>query len=253
MIDSHCHLDFAVFDADRDSVLYNAAAQGVQAIVIPGTTLASAPFLLDLCKSHPQCYPALGLHPYFLRDYRPQHLQQLEGLIKDNRQHIVAVGEIGLDSQIDVDLDLQKDVLDAQLRLAARYALPVIVHHRKTHHLLLGALGNAALVKAGVIHAFSGSIQDAHRYIEMGYKLGVGGVITYPRAQKTRETLSKVPLGSLVLETDAPDMPMQGRQGQRNSPEYLYDVAQCLAQLRGISVDEVMTVTSENSRRLFSL
>ncbi|MDU0354389.1 TatD family hydrolase [Paraglaciecola aquimarina] len=200
-----------------------------------------------MAQQYPSIKFALGIHPYFLAAYQSAHLEQLKRLIEIHNNDVVAVGEIGLDAAITIDWQLQTEVFSKQLNLAKEFALPVILHHRKTHNELLRILKTEQFPNGGIIHAFSGSLQQAESYIQLGFKIGVGGSITYPRASKTRHTISQIPLSSLVLETDAPDMPISGRQGQRNSPEYLPDIVQSLQQIRVESATELTTACLQNT------
>lgn len=256
MIDSHCHLDFDAFNEDRLQVLQRSKQAGVERIIVPGVRKSQWPRLIALCQrdqdeSTPQLHFALGLHPYFLADFHAVDLLMLSHLLRRYRGQVVAVGEIGLDALVPVDMALQQRLFKAQLQLAARFALPVIIHHRKSHHLILQSLKQSRFTGGGVIHAFSGSLDQAQRYIELGFKLGVGGTITYPRAAKTRQTLAQVPLSALLLETDAPDMPLMGRQGQRNSPCYLGEIFAALCSLRSEPKEEVRAALMANSLALF--
>ena len=230
--------------------------RGVTRILVPGTQASKWQRQLDLCLAHQSCQStildcSLGIHPYFLDTYQEDQLKQLEKLVRDNQATVVAIGEIGLDFAIPVPADVQIKVFERQLALAIDFDLPVIIHHRKSHNEIIARLKRFRPSRGGVIHAFSGSQQEAETYLELGFLLGVGGTITYPRAVKTRTTLSQVPLTSLVLETDAPDMPINGRQGQRNSPEYLPEVLSHLSELRQQSKEKIRKVTSENFMRMF--
>ncbi len=252
MIDSHCHLDFETFDSDIHNVLSKARQAGVNRFLIPGTTPSGWQRQIMLSQEHPDIDITYGLHPYFLENDNRQNLNALIQHLDNCEVTPVAIGEIGLDASIDIPEKQQIEVLDRQLQLALDKGLPVILHHRKTHHLLLERLKALKFDNGGVIHAFSGSQQVAEEYIEQGFMLGVGGTITYPRASKTRDTVSRVPLSSLLLETDSPDMPMSGRQGKRNEPGYLGQVVSCLSELRGEEEARVIEATSENYHRLFS-
>lgn len=251
MIDSHCHIDFPQFDADRTSVLEHAAKLGIHTILVPGTQARNWRNQIQLSHHFPQLKIALGLHPYFLQDFEQQDLVLLEKLILANRTQILAVGEIGLDFHISVDKGLQQDVLEKQLQLASEFDLPVILHHRQSHNQLIRTLKQYRLKRSGVVHAFSGSLQQANSYIEMGFKLGVGGTITYPRANKTRTVFANVPLESLLIETDAPDMLLMGCQGQRNSPELLPKILEELAAIRSESLVVIDLQLEQNFAQLF--
>ncbi|MBC3766890.1 TatD family hydrolase [Neptunicella marina] len=260
MFDSHCHLDFAVFDTDREQLMERAIKQGLTGLIIPGTQAQRWQQQIQLCEQLNQqfspdfnCYFALGLHPYFAKPESLAQLTELETALQQYKSNVVALGEIGLDQAIEVPVNLQTQLFSEQLQLAKQFKLPVILHHRKSHHLLMQHIKARQFNYGGIIHAFSGSYQQAKAYIDEGFMLGIGGTITYPRAAKTRETVTKLPLDVLVLETDAPDMPINGRQGQRNSPEYLINIAKSLAELQNRSVENVIELTSENVGRALRL
>lgn len=252
LTDSHCHLDFDRFDTDREQVIRNAAANGVHRIVIPGTESHRWPKLHGLAALYPGLFYALGVHPWFLHDEPEDWRQQLAERLEQRPAKLVAVGEIGLDAAVDLPMAQQQAFFQAQLRLAAEHALPVILHARQTHDPILKQLRRFR-PNGGVIHSFSGSLQQAEAYIELGFKLGVSGLITYERAAKTRQVMARVPLEALVLETDAPDMPLCGRQGQRNEPARITDILTTLAILRGESEDSIGAATEENVSKLFAL
>ncbi|MEP1447077.1 MAG: TatD family hydrolase [Paraglaciecola sp.] len=246
MIDSHCHLDFSCFDYDREQVLANCKKLSVDTIVIPGTQANQWQRQIDLCHLNSQLRFALGLHPYFLNQFTPSDLIELKRLLEQHTNKVVALGEIGLDTHIDVDWQLQKQVFEQQLIIAKNQMLPVILHHRKSHNDLIRILKASKFNCGGIVHAFSGSLQEAQTYVELGFKIGVGGAITYPRANKTRNVISQLPLTSLVLETDAPDMPLMGKQGVRNSPEYLPEIFECLLTLRNETREQLQHACTHN-------
>lgn len=248
MIDSHCHLDFSCFDHDRIEVLNSCKKQEIDTIVLPGTQASQWQKQIALCHLHPQLRFALGLHPYFLNNFEPAHLIQLTHQLNQYQNKVLALGEIGLDTYIDVDWALQVQVFEQQLRMAKEHKLPVILHHRNSHNELIRILKKEKFNEGGIVHAFSGSLQQALTYIDLGFKIGVGGGITYSRANKTRKTITQLPLSSLVLETDAPDMPLMGKQGQRNSPEYLPEILESLLLLRKETKQEVSVACTNNVR-----
>ena len=253
MIDSHCHLDFPCFDADRQQILANCQAKNIHSILIPGTQASAWQRQISLCKYSPQLLYALGLHPYFLAQYQAEHMGQLADLLLAHKSQVLAVGEIGLDFAIGVDKARQQAVFEQQLQLAEVYKLPVILHHRRSHNQTIRTLKRMSLSRGGVVHAFSGSFYEAQSYIDLGFKLGIGGTITYPRAQKTRKVVSQVPLSSLLLETDAPDMPPMGLQGQRNSPENLPLILAALDDLREEPLELLTRVCENNFYDLFGV
>jgi len=248
LIDSHCHLDFSCFDHDRGEVLDRCRKLAVDTIVIPGTQASQWQKQIDLCHLHPQLKFALGLHPYFLNSFEPAHLVKLTHLLNQYQNKVLALGEIGLDTHIDVDWELQIHMFEQQLTIAKEHMLPIILHHRNSHNELIRILKAKKFTQGGIVHAFSGSLQAAQTYIDLGFKIGVGGGITYSRANKTSKTIAQLPLNSLVLETDAPDMPLMGKQGQRNSPEYLPEIFECLLALRKETKQEILQACSYNVR-----
>jgi TatD DNase family protein len=184
--------------------------------------------LISLCQNNDGLEFALGIHPYFISSATEDDLQTLSDLVQKHRQSVVAVGEIGLDFASAENNPKQIEFFEQQLSIANNYNLPVIIHHRKSHNELIRILKNTPVNKGGVVHAFSGSMFEAKTYIGLGFKIGVGGTITYQRAGKTRDVIRQLPIESLLLETDAPDMPIYGRQGQRNSPAFLPEILQSL-------------------------
>lgn len=252
LIDTHCHLDFAAFDEDRDTLIDALPTRGVSSVIVPAVSHENWQRVLDLAARHASVFAALGIHPMFLDTAEKSHIDDLTKLLEKHRDEVVAIGECGLDMSLD-NIDVQRFYFTEQLKLAQQFDLPVIIHHRKSHHLILPFVKKYLPAKGGVIHAFSGSIEQAKQYIDLGFKLGVGGTITYDRAKKTRETIAEVPLESLVLETDAPDMPIHGRQGKRNSPEYLGEIFTVLTLLREVPGNEIERQLRENSRALFGL
>jgi TatD DNase family protein len=251
LIDTHCHLDVAEFDADRQLVLARARANGVTAIVIPGVTAPGWDFLWRLCAAEPGLYPALGLHPVYLDRHEAADLAALEALLAEHRP--AAVGEIGLDYFVaQLDRERQQALFEAQLTLARDAGLPVILHVRKAHDAVLATLRRIR-VPGGIAHAYNGSLQQARQYIELGFKLGFGGMLTYERSRRLRQLAQTLPLEAIVLETDAPDLTVAQHRGMRNSPEYLPHCLAALADVRGESPEELALRTSANARAVLGL
>jgi TatD DNase family protein len=251
LIDTHCHLDVAEFDADRAGVLGRARAAGVREIVVPGVLASTWDGLWTFCAGDPALYPALGLHPVYLDRHRDADLARLETRIATQRP--VAVGEIGLDHYVTgLDRARQLRLFEAQLAIARDAGLPVILHVRKAHDAVLAALGRVR-VRGGICHAFNGSLQQADRYLELGFRLGFGGMLTYERSTKLRGLARALPLEALVLETDAPDMTVAQHHGERNSPEYLPYCLAALAAVRGEPEAHVADVTTANARAVLGL
>lgn len=251
LIDTHCHLDFAVFDGWRDQLLADARSDNVTDFVVPGVTADAWPGLLATCDAE-GLYPALGLHPCFLDQHKAADLTQLEELL--SFKPVVAVGEIGLDFFI-VNLNQEKQIelFTRQLEMANHFQLPVLLHVRKAHDQVLKLLRQFKLERGGIVHAYSGSEQQAQQYIELGFKLGMGGSLTYDRAKKLRRIAMHLPLDAFVLETDSPDIPLAGYRGEPNQPRRVREVAEVFAELRGISLEELAQCTSATARKLLRL
>ncbi|HEY0229620.1 MAG TPA: TatD family hydrolase [Dokdonella sp.] len=251
LIDSHAHLDAAEFDADRDAVIARARAAGVAAQVIPAITLAGFAKLRDLCAAQTGLHPAYGLHPMYLAEHRPHHLDDLRGWIE--RERPVAVGECGLDFFVEgLDADLQRDYFQRQLELARDFELPLILHARRAVDEVIATIRREGPLR-GVVHSFSGSVEQARQLWKLGFCIGIGGPLTYERARRLREIVASMPIEFLLLETDAPDQPLSGHRGERNEPARLREVAEVVAALRNESLDAVAAATSNNAARLFGL
>jgi len=251
IIDTHCHLDVAEFDADRTLVLQRATASGVCGIVVPGVTAAGWRGLRDFCAGNSRLYPAHGLHPVYLEQHQPADLQLLQTWLE--KEPAVAVGEIGLDYHVaGLDHQRQQDLFEAQLQLARAVCLPVLLHVRKAHDQVLATLKRIR-VCGGTAHAFNGSLQQAAQYRDLGFRLGFGGMLTYERSRRLRALAKQLPAEALVLETDAPDMVVVQHRGERNSPEYLPQVLAALAEVRGETVDALAAQTTANVRDVLGL
>lgn len=253
LYDAHCHLDFPVFDEDRDQVLQRARAVGVKHLVLPGVTAATWPRLLTLAASDPGLHPCLGLHPLFMNQHESAHLEQLADLLRTHPE-VVAVGEIGIDFWTD-ELKQQErrqwQLLDAQLDLAVVFDLPVVLHVRKGMDLLIQRLRHKPPLRGGLVHAFSGSLQQARQLVELGFRVGVGGALTYPRAQRLHQVVAALPLSALLLETDSPDMPLAGFQGQRNEPARIPLVLAALQAIRSEPAEQLVSSLSDNLLHAF--
>ncbi len=251
LIDSHSHIDDARFDADRGQVLARARQAGVRTQIVPAITAASWPGLKQVCHEHTGLYPAYGLHPIFIAEHGPGDLERLPQWLQ--RERPVAVGECGLDFWIDAPQpERQREIFLGQLRLAREFDLPVIVHARKALDEVIANLRRIGGLR-GVLHSFSGSLQQAQQLWRLGFHLGIGGPVTYPRAQRLRRIVAQMPIEHLLLETDSPDQPLSGHQGRRNEPARLPQVLAVVAQLRGQSPAALAAATSANARQLFKL
>jgi TatD DNase family protein len=255
LIDSHTHLDFPDFDEDRQALLAESRALGVRRMVVLGVYQANWQRVWELVQSDPDLHAAFGLHPVYLDDHRPEDLQALADWLTRLAGHrqLCAVGEIGLDYFIEtLDRERQQALFDAQLQLAADFNLPALIHVRRSHAAVIATLKRFRLKRAGIIHAFAGSKEEAHEYIKLGFKLGLGGAATWPQALRMHRVLANLPLASVVLETDSPDMAPAMFPGQRNSPAHLPAICAALAQIMAISPGQLAAISTANACELFN-
>lgn len=251
LIDSHVHTDDDRLAMDFSAVLTRAREAGVIAQVIPATHVGNWERVQGLCAEHDDLFPCYGLHPCFMEHHKSEHLNQLALWL--GRWQPVAVGECGLDYATgNLDKSAQQKLFAAQLSLAREFRLPIVIHAYKAVEDVIRMV-RASGHYNGLVHSFSGSLQQAHRLIDLGYKLSFGGAATYSRATRLRELIAQLPLDSFVLETDAPDQTSSLYKGQRNEPAYLIDVWQSISELRTESAEEVASVTTETSINLFAL
>lgn len=255
--DSHCHFDVAEFDQSRDIIWSDAQSMDINQLLIPSVSPDTWKKAKLIAENHKGIYWAAGLHPWWIANYvlTPDWESELKKLLQDAQQdrNCIAIGETGLDGLIDTSREIQIRAFELHLEAATQFSKPLIVHSRKTHADLFRIIKNFHSLSGGVVHAFSGSYEQAKLFVDAGFYLGVGGVITYERANKTREAIKKIPLEYLLLETDAPDMPLQGEQGKINSPVNLLRIANHLAELKQQSLDLIARVTTENANRLFGI
>ncbi len=259
-IDTHCHLDAAEFDADRDAVVGRARAAGVSQIVIPAVVANNLARVRELAHQHDFSY-ALGIHPLYVMNAGPGDLDHVAEALQQHRDdpRLVAVGEIGLDYFVDgIDPDTQQHFYVEQLKLAKRAGLPVLLHVRRSADKLLAGLRRAGFMHGGIAHAFNGSEQQAQAFIDLGFKLGFGGTLTFERSLQIRRIAATVPETALVMETDAPDIPpqwlyktaearaLEPGQGRNESAE-LPRIAESLAELRGWTLAQTEEITGANA------
>ncbi len=251
LIDSHVHIDASTFKLDLPAVLSRARQAGVVAQVIPATHSGNWQSILDLCTEHNDLYPCFGMHPCFMEHHSADHLNDLARWL--GRFSPVAVGECGLDySIIDLDKSAQQRLFSAQLTFAREFRLPIIIHAYKAVEDVIRMVRASGHYK-GVVHSFNGSEQQAHRLIDLGYKLSFGGAVTHNRATRLRELITKLPLDSFLLETDGPDQPGNGHLGQRNEPAYLVDIWRDISALRPETAEVVAETTTQSAQALFGL
>jgi len=269
LTDTHCHLDFDKFDADRDEVLARAWKAGLTRILIPGVTLDSSRAAVKLAASQPRLFAAVGVHPNDVGKLHVDTLARLRELAK--KPKVVAIGEIGLDYYWNsAPHDHQQKILQEQLALAAELRLPVILHCREKGDAPHGACAEDLIKmmeewvnrlrversplaeRAGVLHSFSGSTETAQRAIQLGFYIGVTGPVTFENAVKRQEIVAALPLERLLIETDAPYLAPHSHRGRRNEPAFVSEIADKIAQLNSLSLEEVAAITSANAARLFS-
>jgi TatD DNase family protein len=250
-IDTHCHLDAAEFSADRDAVVAAARQAGVDTIIVPSVAVGNFADVRDCCARYPGCLPAYGIHPMYTPQAAEGDLLVLREWLR--RERPVAVGEIGLDHFVaGLDPARQAFFFVEQLKLAREFELPVLLHVRRAIDPILRELRRYR-VRGGIAHAFNGSRQQADAFINLGFKLGFGGAMTWQRATRLRALAAQLPRDSIVLETDAPDIPPEfaprsrpeGRA--RNEPVLLPDIAETLSQLWEMPLAEVAKITSQNA------
>ncbi|WCM52122.1 TatD family hydrolase [Pseudomonas sp. WJP1] len=255
LIDTHTHLDFPDFDADRQALMAQSRALGVRQMVVLGVYQGNWQRVWELVQSDPDLHAAFGLHPVYLEDHRPEHLTELGDWLTRLAGHrqLCAVGEIGLDYFIEtLDRERQQALFDVQLQLAVDFNLPALIHVRRSHAAVIATLKRFKLKRAGIIHAFAGSQEEAREYIKLGFKLGLGGAATWPQALRMHRVLARLPLESVVLETDSPDMAPAMFPGQRNSPVHLPAICGALAQIMSLAPEQLASASSANARELFN-
>jgi len=251
LVDTHCHLDVQEFDADRDAVVARARAAGVTRQIVPAIEAATWPGLRDACARDAGLFPAYGLHPLLIASHREAHLHDLRAWIE--RERPVAIGECGLDYWVeDLDRDVQATFFDAQLRLAREFDLPVVVHARRAVDAVIASIKRIGGLR-GVIHSYPGSEEQARQLADLGFLIGIGGPVTYERANKVRRVAANVPIETLLLETDAPDQPDSTHRGERNEPARITRVLEVIAGLRGVDAEVIADATTRNAERLFAL
>jgi TatD DNase family protein len=250
-IDTHCHLDAAEFSADRDAVIAAARDAGVTTLVVPAVAAANFADVRACCRRYSACLPAWGIHPMLTDRARDEDLSTLRDWLRQHRP--LAVGEIGLDGFVPgLDMSRQEHFFVEQLKLAKEFDLPVLLHIRRAQDLVLKYLRRVG-VRGGIAHAFNGSRQQADEFIRLGFKLGFGGAMTYPRATRIRALAAELPIEAIVLETDAPDIPPAFSDSRRNVPANLPAIGANLAELRGQSSATVAEETGANAREVLGI
>ncbi|BCX02977.1 MAG: putative metal-dependent hydrolase YabD [Candidatus Roseilinea sp.] len=253
LFDTHCHLDVAAFDQDRDAAMARARAAGVARFLNPAYDLESSRRTMVLAQAHADVVAAVGVHPNAAADFDGAQLAELRALAC--APQVVAVGEIGLDYYWQTTpRDRQAQAFIEQLALARELNLPVIVHCRDAYDDALELLREHGHGLPGlVMHAFSGRMEHLRAVLDLGFYIGIGGPVTYPNAHTLRDLVRAAPLERIVIETDAPYLAPQGHRGRRNEPAYLVEVAHKVAELRRLSIRDIARITTDNGRRLFRL
>ncbi len=251
LIDAHCHLDFEAFDDDREAMFERARAAGVGHFLVPGTTRERWPAVLALGERD-DVHVSLGLHPYFMHEHGADDVEALARLL-DAHPEVRALGECGIDARFEETLDDQWQLFDAQLRLAKARRLPVVIHCVHANDKVSKRLRQLDLPAGGLIHAFAGSPDQAWKFLDLGFVVGLGGAVTYERAQRLWRAVKSLPEDGFVLETDSPDMPLCGYQGQRNEPARIVQVCEMVAKLRGETPEAVAAQSTATAGRVFGL
>lgn len=254
LIDTHNHLDFPDFDADRATVLARCRTLGVERQILLGVYRQNWQRIWDLASAEPGLHAAFGLHPVYLEQHGAGDLDELGAWLQRLRgeEKLCAVGEFGLDYYLpELDRERQQALFEAQLRLAAEAELPVLLHVRRAHAPTIAALKRIRPSRAGIIHAFSGSREEAREYLKLGFRLGLGGAATWPQANRLRRVVGELPLDAVVLETDAPDMAPAMHPNGRNSPEYLPDICRALAGIMNVTPEALAEASTRNACELF--
>ncbi len=251
LIDSHCHLDFEIFDDDRTKVLQRAKNNNISDIIIPGTEKKYWNRINQLCKKHSQLHACYGLHPYWSNSHNKHDIETLDAYIDQNTP--VALGECGLDFRPEqADKKTQLYFFEAQLTIAENLQLPVVIHSVRATEDVIQSIKKFKKL-TGMIHSYSGSLEQALQLIDLNFYISIGGSVTYDNAKKIRGTAKTMPLTSMLIETDSPDQADKKNSDKRNEPAYLINTAKSIAELRQDTVDKIAEQTTINAKDLFSI
>ena len=249
IFDAHAHYDDAWFDEDRDELLKALPDEGVCGVVCNAVDLKSAEVLKGYSEKYPYIWFTAGFHPENLEDMPEDYLDGIKEYLKNEK--CVAIGEIGLDYHWDIPRDLQKRVFEEQLRLAAELDVPVVIHDREAHGDTMELIRRYR--PKGLMHCFSGSVELMREVIKLGMSISLGGVVTFKNARHSVECAAEVPLDRLLLETDAPYMAPVPFRGKRNDSRKIIYTAEKIAEIRGMTADEILYITADNARRLYNI
>jgi TatD DNase family protein len=252
LFDTHCHLNDPKFADDLEAVLDRAASQGVSYIVVPGYDYDSCLRALDMANRYNGVYAAVGFHPHDAKAVEERHFAELEQWVKDPK--VVAIGEIGLDYYYDNSpRDIQQEVFRRQIQFAKRCQLPIIIHDRDAHGDIVQVLKDEdAAATGGILHCFSGSLEMAQECMKMNFYISFGGPVTFKNAKRPREVAMQIPMERLLIETDSPWLTPEPNRGKRNEPAYVRYVAETIATIRGLELEELANSTTANAKRVFS-
>ena len=252
LFDTHAHMDDRAFDVDREELLASLPDAGLALVMNPGCSLASSYNAVKLANTYDYIYAAVGSHPDVADEVNEDVLEQYRTLARENPK-VKAIGEIGLDYHYeDIPREIQLKAFRMQMELARELGLPAIVHEREAHDDGMKVVHEFPEV-TGVFHCYSGSAEMARQLVELGWYIGFTGVLTFKNARKALEVAASIPLDRIVLETDCPYMSPEPFRGKRNDPGKLYRMAEKLAELRGLTVEEVHRITTENGKRLYRI
>lgn len=251
LVDTHAHLQWQSFDTDRDEVISRAKAKGVELIVNVGYDLAACQDAIDIARHHRGVFAAIGIHPHNAGSITDHAMEALRDLARNDA--VVAIGEIGLDFYRNLSSrDHQVKAFESQLALAADLSLPAVIHQRDASQPVLDLL-RRTLAKRVLVHCWSGSLEAAQAYLQLGCMISIAGPVTFPNAHRLRDVARTIPTRSLMLETDSPWLAPQPYRGTRNEPAYVTSIADAVAKLRKLDVQEIAAATTENARRFFSI
>ncbi len=250
LIDSHAHIQLDKFDADRGAVLERAQEAGVHAIMVIGFDLETSRGAIALAEQYDQIYATVGMHPHDAKDLHDETVH----IFRDLAAHpkVLALGEMGLDYYRNLSpRSIQKAAFERQLDLAEELDLPIVIHNREAYHDIVPILQARRGRVRGVMHCFSGNVEIMHQSLTLGFHIGIGGPVTYRRSDALQEVAQKIPADALLVETDCPWLAPQFRRGKRNEPAYVRATAEKIAELRGISLEEIGEITTQNFEGLF--
>ncbi len=252
LFDTHAHYESRAFAQDRETLLRSLPSEGVSLVLCPGSNVERSLACVDLAARHPHVYAAVGIHPHDAPAQRPSYLKELEAMLSAPK--VVAIGEIGLDYYYSEGnpRPVQQAIFRAQMELAASHGLPVIVHDRDAHADSMRVVRDYPTVH-GVFHCYAGGVEQALELVSLGYAISFTGNITFKNARRAPEVIRALPLSSILLETDAPYMTPVPHRGKRNDSRYLHRVAETIAELKGLTVEEVVKTTRANGIKLFAL